>query len=194
MKNSYQKKHSSQSGFSLIEVLISALVITVGVLGMAGLQVGAKRAGYEAMQRTAASSLAQDMLERMRANPDKLTSYSSTALGDGSISSVPDPICSHSTLSPCTSVQLAVYDLWAWEQAIDGATELNSEDEAVGGLVTPTGCITVTGSAVTIAIAWQGYQDMSSPAGSTCGAGAGKYGDNDAKRQLVVLNTYIADI
>jgi type IV pilus assembly protein PilV len=184
----------SQRGFSLIEVLVSTLVISVGALGMAGLQVTAKRAGYEAVQRTTATSLTTDILERLRANPSNLAGYAASGLGGGSITSEPSPACNNVTTANCSAAELAAHDLWAWEQAIDGATELSASDAAVGGLLNPTGCITVNGRAVTIAIAWEGYQELGNPGSSNCGAGAGKYGDNDARRQVLVVNTYVGEL
>ncbi len=48
-------KIRSQRGFSLIEVVVSTLVISVSVLGMTGMQITAKRAALEAIQRTSAT-------------------------------------------------------------------------------------------------------------------------------------------
>lgn len=55
-------------GFSLIEVMISVLVLSVGLLGLAGLQVVSLKQNHNAYLRTQASHLAYDILERMRAN------------------------------------------------------------------------------------------------------------------------------
>ena len=57
-------------GATLIEVLIAVLVLAVGILGLMGLQINGKRTTYEALQRSAAVNLAQDMINRMRANPN----------------------------------------------------------------------------------------------------------------------------
>lgn len=186
----------SQGGFNLIEVLVSTLVVSVSVLGMAGMQVTAKRVGHEAVQRTSATSLATDMIERMRANPEALSNYVTTSIGGGSITAEPSPDCSYDSTSNCTTAQLAAHDLWEWEQAIDGATEtrvVGSDTVAVGGLFDPTACVAVNGGAVTISMAWEGYQTLSSPSLDACGAGLGKYGVDDAKRQVVSITTYITE-
>ena len=56
-------------GVGLIEVLVALLVLSVGLLGIVGMQITAKKANYEAVQRTTASHLAQDLIARIRANP-----------------------------------------------------------------------------------------------------------------------------
>jgi type IV pilus assembly protein PilV len=189
-------RNRSQRGFSLIEVMVSTLVVSVSVLGMTGMQLNAKRAGFEAIQRTAATSLAMDLIERMRANPEALSSYVTTGLGGGTITAEPTPDCSYDSNNNCTIAQLAAHDLWEWERAIDGATEtrlVEGDVISVGGLFDPTACVSVVGGAVTVSMAWEGYQSLSNPAFDTCGAGLGKYGTDDAKRQVVSMTTYITD-
>lgn len=56
-------------GFTLIEVLIALLVLSIGLLGVAALQTVALRTGQAADMRTRAVLAAMDMAERMRANP-----------------------------------------------------------------------------------------------------------------------------
>lgn len=59
------------SGFSLIEVLVSVLVLGVGVLGMAALQLNALKYNQTAAVRSQATFLAYDITDRMRANRTK---------------------------------------------------------------------------------------------------------------------------
>lgn len=60
----------SQRGFSLLEVLIAVLVLSIGLLGLAGLYAVGLRSVDSANLRTQATVVAQDILERMRANRD----------------------------------------------------------------------------------------------------------------------------
>lgn len=55
-------------GFSLMEVLIALLILAVGLLGIAALQSVALKTNHSAYQRTQATFLAYDMIDRMRAN------------------------------------------------------------------------------------------------------------------------------
>lgn len=62
------------AGFSLIEVLVSFLVLSIGVLGMAGLQLSALKFNQTAAVRSQATFLAYDIADRMRANRVKAKS------------------------------------------------------------------------------------------------------------------------
>lgn len=57
-------------GFSLVEVLVALVVMAVGMLGIAGLYIEGLRAGRTSVYRGAAVTLAGDMADRIRANPD----------------------------------------------------------------------------------------------------------------------------
>ncbi len=58
-----------QYGFSLLEVLIALLVLSIGLLGLAGLQTLGLKFNMQSYQRTQAALLAYDIVDRMRANP-----------------------------------------------------------------------------------------------------------------------------
>ena len=175
-----------QRGADLIEVAVSLLVLSIGTLGLGGSQISAKRIGYEAVQRGEAAALAMDLLERLRANRTVLGLYSISDLGAGSGSHLDVPAADCGIVS-CSPVQLTAWDLWQWEQALDGA----STSGGAGGLVRPTACVSVIGRRVTLEIAWQGYRPLSSPLQQpTCGAG--NYGPGDADRQWMRVTSWIA--
>jgi type IV pilus assembly protein PilV len=71
----YRIKHSrnKQQGFTLLEVLIALLVLSIGLLGLAALQTTGLRSNQMATMRTLATQIAYDMTDRMRANPGGLT-------------------------------------------------------------------------------------------------------------------------
>ncbi|QIT56615.1 type IV pilus modification protein PilV [Aquisalimonas sp. 2447] len=58
-----------QRGYSLLEILIAVLVLSIGLLGLAGLQTTSLQSNQSAAQVSQATFLAQDILDRMRANP-----------------------------------------------------------------------------------------------------------------------------
>jgi type IV pilus assembly protein PilV len=191
-----QRKKPVQRGFSLIEVLVSTLVVSVSVLGMASVQVTAKRVGHEAVQRTSATSLTMDLIERMRSNPQALSSYVTTGIGGGSITVEPTPDCSDDGTNGCTFAELAAHDLWEWEQAIDGISEtrlVGGDPVSVGGLLNPTACVAANGGEVAVSLAWEGYQSISNPTSDTCGSGLDKYGTEDSKRQVLSMITFITE-
>ena len=75
-----------QHGFSLIELLISLVIFTVGLMSIAGLQMVAKKSNYESLQRTTASHIAYAMLEEMRTNGEGIETYlAAPDLGGGAL-------------------------------------------------------------------------------------------------------------
>ncbi|MCL4779883.1 MAG: type IV pilus modification protein PilV [Gammaproteobacteria bacterium] len=64
-----------QSGLSLIEVLITVVLVSIGLLGLAGLQLTSVRNSNSSGERFIATTLAQDILDRMRANRSNAADY-----------------------------------------------------------------------------------------------------------------------
>jgi type IV pilus assembly protein PilV len=64
-----------ERGFSLIEVLVALLVLSIGLLGLAALQAQGLRFNHDAYVRTQATHLAYDIVDRMRANNTNLAAY-----------------------------------------------------------------------------------------------------------------------
>ncbi len=60
--------HPKQKGFTLLEVLVAIVVLSIGLLGLAGLMATSMRNTHSAYQRTQAAWLAYDVIDRMRAN------------------------------------------------------------------------------------------------------------------------------
>jgi type IV pilus assembly protein PilV len=70
-----QHKFHRSSGFTLIEVLIALVVLSIGMLGIAALYLDSLRASRAALSRTQAVTLAGDIGERIRANRDPANAY-----------------------------------------------------------------------------------------------------------------------
>lgn len=100
-----------QKGFSMLEVLVAIVVISFGLLGLAGLQAVGLKNNQTAYLRSLATQQAYDMADRMRANMPGVVagSYDNIATGAGS-----DPGC---ISSGCSMAQLAQYDRYAWNTA-----------------------------------------------------------------------------
>ena len=174
------RKHAAkQRGMTFIEVLVASIIMVTGIFGSVAMQATAKQSSFDAMQRSLASSLAQDLIEKMRGNKESnLSLYAAKSpYGTGKIGSA--PTCnSSSTL--CTSTQMVTHDLFGWEQALMGATVKN-ENNNVGGFVGGIGCVSVNGQAVTVVITWQGrIQSVDGNKAANCGSSA------STRRQIVV--------
>ena len=111
----HRTRHSEnrQQGFTLLEVLIALLVLSIGLLGLAALQTTGLRSNEMASMRTTSTMLAYDISDRMRANPQGTNDGDyviDTSAVTGTI-----PNC---TSADCTTVQLATFDLSQWKTAV----------------------------------------------------------------------------
>jgi type IV pilus assembly protein PilV len=101
-------------GFTLIEVLVTLLVLSIGLLGIAKLLLVSSRANDSAYLRTQATSLAYSILDSMRAN--RAAAVAGNYSGSSGSATNPGTQCAVS--SPCSSATIAQYDLWNWQQAL----------------------------------------------------------------------------
>ncbi|MDH3442204.1 MAG: type IV pilus modification protein PilV [Gammaproteobacteria bacterium] len=183
-----------QRGFSLLEILVSLVVFSIGLLGIAGLQMLSKQAAHEGLQRTIASQVAYGLLEDMRTNGPGISVYdAANDLGGGTLSGLPVSSCRDPN-TPCSPAQKAVHDLWYWERMVDGAQEVGLQGQA-GGVLFPTVCIDGPGGGAagvySVSVAWRGGIELSNPDTSQCGAGSGNYGDGDRYRRVIQVATFI---
>lgn len=97
-------------GASLIEVMVSVFVFSIGVLGFASLQSRSVQATFDNGQRDQVVWLTQSIIDRIRVNDAATTSYV-TSLTDFDISdcSTPATLCDAAT---CTTAQMATFDVW----------------------------------------------------------------------------------
>jgi type IV pilus assembly protein PilV len=197
MKYRANTQLEKQGGVSLIEVLVTLVIISIGLLGTASLQVLSKRANFESVQRTAAAHLANDYLQRMRGNRSALADYlvATSGLGSKSLGTTPTKDCTASGVT-CTNSELASYDQWQWERQLDGGMELIGTTDA-GGLMEPTACVVGPAGGIDgvyeVAIAWRGGSEHVNPTIHDCGQGTGKYGATNEFRHVLVMQTYIDD-
>jgi type IV pilus assembly protein PilV len=179
-------------GFTMLEILISLLIIAVGLLGMLGLQAQATVAEFESYQRGQALVLVQDMVDRINANRSASLCYvittdpaaGSPQLGTGTAA----PACAAATGTVLTRA-MADKDLVDWDAALKGAAETKSGAN-VGGMLGARGCVTyqpVSGN-YRVAVAWQGMSATIAPtavdANATCGLN--QYGGEALRRELSV--------
>lgn len=106
-KSSYLPKENSQ-GFSLIEVLITMIIISFGMLGLAKLQLNAMVGVQSASYANKAANFAQQMTEIIATNPSAFNSYQLSA--NQQITLLND--C---TINNCTSSELAKHDVKLWQ-------------------------------------------------------------------------------
>ena len=188
----------AQSGFTLLEALVSALILAVGIMGIASLLSFSKVSQHESIQRTRAVVLAADILERIRRNPQGMSVYDiglSTPLGDSTLVQ-PDSDCRSAA---CTVDELANHDLWVWERLLDGHSAVVTDGGApTVGMRNVSACVKFTPDfgrvhtgIVDVIIQWQGLQKIADAVngGTVCGTET----EEDRTRRQVVLNSYVID-
>ncbi len=113
----------AQQGFSLVEVLIALIIMSVGMLGIAGLYVQSLQAGRTSLFRHHSVTLAGDVADRIRANPRAGVDYAGNAVNNNCVAMGID----------CTPTQMAANDILLWDQqALDslpnGAVNIQFDD------------------------------------------------------------------
>lgn len=110
---------SIHQGFSLLEVMVALLVLALGLLGLAALQNMGLRLNHQSYERTQATILIYEMIDRMRANP------AGVVLGNYALpmTNVPPTAAQNCEASSCTSsAAMAAYDMNRWVTAVAGTT------------------------------------------------------------------------
>ena len=103
---------ATQAGFSMLEVMVTLVVLSTGLLGVANLQVEALRGNQGAYLATLAAQQALDMAERIKANPQGVSANQYDAIDTG----IPTLQVDCQSVS-CTPTQLAVFDHNRWNTA-----------------------------------------------------------------------------
>ncbi len=108
------KMNKNTEGFTLLEVLVAVLVFSFGLLGIAGMMTISVRNNHNGYLRSQANFLAENMVDRMRANP--------VALWNGVYDGTPTVGTASCALgSPCNYNALAQFDMEQWAQSLQVA-------------------------------------------------------------------------
>ena len=109
-----------QRGVSLIEVLVSILIVSVGVVSLAGLLAKSTQLAKTSEFRAMAGLLAADMADRVKANIPAVTagSYNMTPAALQAAAPANAATSCTAAATPCTSAQMAAYDLAQWQQTL----------------------------------------------------------------------------
>ena len=176
-------------GTSLIEVLVTIVILAFGLLGVAGLQSKIGVAEMESYQRAQALLALSQMTERLSANTAQAASYvTAGTVGTGDAQPAD---CSGIAAGPN-------HDLCEWSNALKGASEQRSGANA-GGMLGARGCITqlqaanpalgvCTAGVYQVSVAWQGMVATATP---TLACGTGLYGASDGFRRTIAATVSV---
>jgi type IV pilus assembly protein PilV len=178
-------------GTSLIEVLVTLVILAFGLLGVAGLQMKIGTAEMESYQRAQALLVLSHMVERMSDNTANAAAY----VTNGTVGTGDNQPANCNGIAPAAN-----YDLCEWSNALKGAAEQAAVTNAnVGAMVGARGCITqlqaenptlgvCTTGIYQVAVIWQGMTPTAVPA---LACGVGLYGGNDARRRVIAATVSV---
>jgi len=173
------KGASLTRGVSMIEVLVALLILTIGLLGVAGIQTQMQSTQLEAYQRSQAIVLMQDMIDRINANRKNAASYVTAS-----------PVGTATTLDCSAPATMAAKDLCAWSDLLLGAAETTGGNK-VGAMIGARGCVTLPVATMPrqaiVSVVWQGLTPTLAPAATTCGQN--QYGNEATRRAMVASIT-----
>ena len=184
---SAKTRRSAQSGFLMIEVLITMFILVLGLLGIVGLQARAQQAENESYQRSQALILLRDMADRMNANRANIASY---------VTGTSAPLGTGDTNSGCsTATTIVAKDKCAWSIALLGAAETTGTcntatgANCVGAMIGARGCVTeldATAKIYLIQVVWQGLAPTAAPPTSVI-CGKDLYGAEELRRAVTTV-------
>ena len=161
----------NNEGFTLIEVLISMLILAVGLLGLAGLQATGLRNNISAYNRSQATQLAYDLADRMRANVAEAQNYNTSIYITQAPAGTAVPNCE--LAAGCSPTQMAQNDLSVWNTNVTTTLPLGQ------------GTVGVTVSLFTITINWDDNRDgCVNPGDAGAGCAALPASDDDPSFQM----------
>ena len=182
---------SRQHGTSLVEVLVTVVLLAFGLIGIAALQAKAQVGNLEAYQRAQAVVLLQDMRARMTSNGADAHNYvTATPVGAPA-----------TTLEDCSGTTGAARDLCEWGNALKGAAEVDTAhgNNKVGAMVGARGCIEELQAAnpadgvcqpglYRLTVAWQGMHPTKM---SSLSCGKNAYGTDDSYRRAISVQVAV---
>jgi type IV pilus assembly protein PilV len=143
------------NGFTLMEVLVALAVLSIGLLGMAGMQLFSMKSSHSAYLQSQASYFAYDLIDQMRANSIGFDNGNY----DSDYSSIPGGVINCQTnVATCSPAQLAVFELTQWKCSL-GSYEKNPVCVAPLNMtpVLPNGDgeVVRNGDDVTVTVQWR---------------------------------------
>lgn len=177
----------AQTGFTLIEVLVSLAIFSLALLGYSTVSSKVQARQLEIAQRIYGINLVDIMASQLAANVGARDCYNlgATEVGLG-----------HSQDYSCAIAdnpegkQQAEDDINQWSYLLQGGGE-TVLGAPVAGLINARGCIVREGDSFVVSVAWQGLLETSAgSAGIDCGAGS--YG-SDRLRRVFSRTVYLPD-
>jgi type IV pilus assembly protein PilV len=190
-----------QRGVTLVEVLVTLVILAIGLLGLVALHARVQVLQAESYQRAQALILLKDMAGRIANNRNNVATYIADFAGQNMAT---QGVGSHLSAGQCPApdgaTPRAQADVADWCIALRGAAE-SLDGSNVGAMVGGRGCIDdLEGGRFLVTVAWQGLAPIEAPPESvTCGAGQYEGGEGtpcagDVCRRAVTTVVQLADL
>ncbi|THB73642.1 MAG: type IV pilus modification protein PilV [Gammaproteobacteria bacterium] len=170
----------NQQGVGMVEVMVALLVFSVGMLGIASLQMVSLKTSFEAEQRYEATVLVDDIMSRITAS-DVPMQDRSTVYDMAPYDSASTPVLGGSGKdcnligSDCSQAEIAAWDIFQWQMAIKAqAVQHDGESQGLKGA---KACLEFHGGSPRVTIVWESMSEMGNGPGDIgCGGTLdGKY-------------------
>lgn len=123
MQANFKMTDKQQSGFTLMEAMIALLIFSVGLLGLAGMQMSGLQNNHKAMMRTKAIQQAYEMADRIRSNStDPLTTAGISTWSSSLYGSIPS---GQGTVANAVGITGGFVVTVHWDEDRTGATGTN---------------------------------------------------------------------
>ena len=140
---------SKSRGFTLVELLVAVSIFSIGLLGLAGLQITALKHQQDSHFRATANNLAMDMADRIRANPQNAILGLTSQYHNPSSTIGATPGClgldsqGNPASSSCTPSQMALFDSYEWQAMIAGLDSTDWHPEVRSQLPSGNGVVCI---------------------------------------------------
>jgi type IV pilus assembly protein PilV len=180
MLNQNMIRQTRQAGTTLLEVLVTVVILAFGLLGLAGLEMKTRSVEMESYQRSQAMVILNDMVNRLQMARGIAADY----VADGALVGAEE--------NDCSALAGSAFDLCEWGNALIGAGETLGGSN-VGAMIGARGCITeiqtpdntpgaCTPGVYEITVTWQGMFKTKAPS-NICAQDV-EYGDASLRRAI----------
>ncbi|MFN2289321.1 MAG: type IV pilus modification protein PilV [Chromatocurvus sp.] len=156
-------------GYSFVELLLALLVFSLGAMAVAAMQLGAVQVTRSAAESAAALLLAENLLQRVRADPGSIARYQQAL--DGETAIAPDPAASCLDGSQCPPAAWARHSLDDW-------LSLGEQRH----LTAPRACVALQSNTLQVGVSWESHRGVVPPAAASCFTAEAR----DGRRQVTL--------
>ena len=202
-------QHRRERGFTMIEVMVTVLLLAVGLLGMLGMQTRASAVEFESYQRGQAIALARDMQARLLSARGIVPGYLNPAISslDGSVwvgngaAGFVDANGNCAAPVPGDLASFAAAQACAWGRDLQGAA-MSDSTGAVGAMIGARGCLIRIEppqqnalADLYVVIVWQGIESRNDPAAdSPAGRCASDVDFGPGQRRGISMRVLVPDL